>query len=907
MTKQQKLALAGAAVLVAAGVVFLLTRGGGGAAKAKHADAGPAKTTKTTKRARPKRAQPPMPGVPQVSADDDPVDTLRLEGQVVDDTGAGVANALVRISSRPSKTTKTDGDGSFHFDKLVGRTYALSARAGRLVGGPVMHKLTDSSDPAVIRMKRGATVEMHVLGESAAPLSGALARIENVGLDATTDGKGVAVLEGVHTGYTAVVVSATGYAPVTELIQIPDNPGVRVKRTVQLKKGVPVAGLVVDDKGAPVAAASVYAVSASSLVTLKASAVATTNAKGQFELPAVATGAYRLVASHKDYAAGQSSVVSVYETAIRDVRIQLQTGATISGRVVDDSGKGVAWATVRTGPEQGAFAGGGGVRETVADADGAFVVRRLHRIKHRLVAKTDAASSTEVVVDLTQIEHKTGVVLTLNVKGTISGRVVDGNGDPVAEVQVTAIPDFWGGEDPKGFAVRGVAMAATGGGGKFVFRGLPEGRYRLKATRRRINRSLFARPGKKARTGDENVELVLLEDGGIKGKLAFDNGDPVKVFVVTVSIPPGVPVDDKHGRFHLSNLAAGKQLVSFRGPNFAPQRTSVDITPNKVVDLGTITVKKGRSVSGRVVDAGGSPVAKATVIEGRRLMGDGTGVAAKLGGGTRERAGIRTTTTDDDGYYQISGIGDGRRYIVAEHDSLGRSLPYVIAANVPSPRLDIRLRPYGSLEGKVTKDGVPAAKVAVFVTPKATDGGQHILVQTAADGTYAVEHLPAGEHRVLVWHGTGIQSSSTGKDVTIRAGEKSVVNIDITGGSVTLEVTVVGKNGAKIDVAQVLLAHGTVSWKNGLEAQRSLLTGAVNGKQAMVMDMAKPAVFEKVAPGAYSACVVPISGDISDPTFAQKLQQNATNLRVYCTPYTVTASPATQSLTLPTPAMDPLP
>nr|HPH70433.1 carboxypeptidase-like regulatory domain-containing protein [Kofleriaceae bacterium] len=60
------------------------------------------------------------------SFDIDPEGNLPLEGQVLGPDGKGVANADVWLSSVPPRSTKTKEDGTFAFDKLVGRTYELS-------------------------------------------------------------------------------------------------------------------------------------------------------------------------------------------------------------------------------------------------------------------------------------------------------------------------------------------------------------------------------------------------------------------------------------------------------------------------------------------------------------------------------------------------------------------------------------------------------------------------------------------------------------------------------------------------------------------------------------------------------------------------------------------------------------
>src|SRR5689334_11885517 len=69
--------------------------------------------------------------MPSVLTDDDPKGALRLEGQVVDADDKPVAGATVVLASNPPRTTKSEDDGGFAFDGLVGRPYTLTARAAQ--------------------------------------------------------------------------------------------------------------------------------------------------------------------------------------------------------------------------------------------------------------------------------------------------------------------------------------------------------------------------------------------------------------------------------------------------------------------------------------------------------------------------------------------------------------------------------------------------------------------------------------------------------------------------------------------------------------------------------------------------------------------------------------------------------
>ena len=52
--------------------------------------------------------------------------------------------------------------------------------------------------------------------------------------------------------------------------------------------------------------------------------------------------------------------------------------------------------------------------------------------------------------------------------------------------------------------------------------------------------------------------------------------------------------------------------------------------------------------------------------------------------------------------------------------------------------------------------------------------------------------------------------------------------------------------------------------------------------------------FDELVPGDYSVCTIPITGDLSDTTFQQRMQEHLNALKVYCKAAKVLASPAKQ-------------
>src|SRR5690606_30866511 len=224
----------------------------------------------------------------------DPVGDLVLEGQVIDGDEAPVAGATVFLSSRPPRTETTGEDGTFAFDRLVGKRYLLTGRADDQVGGPVSHLLSAKSDPVVLRLGQGATMAIEVVSEkSGAPVGGAAVAAGD-GLVSQTGADGKARLRGVGPGWQQVTATAPGHARGRRLVEVPDSPGIEVPVRITLRGGAPVTGVVVDAGGRPVEGARVTARDAGDIFPGDDPKEGIeTNAKGEFTLTAVAAGTQR--------------------------------------------------------------------------------------------------------------------------------------------------------------------------------------------------------------------------------------------------------------------------------------------------------------------------------------------------------------------------------------------------------------------------------------------------------------------------------------------------------------------------------------------------------------------------------------------------------------------------------------
>jgi hypothetical protein len=476
----------------------------------------------------------------------------------------------------------------------------------------------------------------------------------------------------------------------------------------------------------------------------------------------------------------------------------------------------------------------------------------------------------------------------------------------VAVAQVTSIDDIWAGGELAQLIHRGARTAVSDGDGKFTLRGLPEGAYQLRA-QRATGQSAFLAPGRgvAAHTGDTGVRLTLSRPGSVVGKIQLSNGNAPSLATAEIGIAGSVPTDGG-GAFRIDGIAPGSYELALRGPEFAERfQRDVTVEAGELTDLGTIVVERGRSVSGVVRDRGGRPIGGAEVVVARQLIGDGKSAAVQLGEGVDDRLGVRRTTSQADGTYRIAGVGNDARSAVAEHAERGRSPTLQIAAGDTDLTLDFRLAPLGAIRGTVTLNGKPSGGAVIATTPGG--GSSQLTVPVAGDGTFALERVAAGTYKLTAVVGSGLSAKMTGRSVEVAPGDTVEIALDVKTGEVALAVSVTPEEGATIESAQVFLFRGKVEVSRADQVQAAFSAPDTETAGVEFASPAKPARFKSLVPGAYSVCVIPITGDLNDPSFAMRLQRHAAQLAVYCRPAEVAETPAEQSIEVVSPGMNPLP
>jgi len=341
-------------------------------------------------------------------------------------------------------------------------------------------------------------------------------------------------------------------------------------------------------------------------------------------------------------------------------------------------------------------------------------------------------------------------------------------------------------------------------------------------------------------------------------------------------------------------------------------KRDITVEAGKTFDMGAVTVYRGRKISGRVLDSKGKAVAGAKIKVGDMIVFSdeqkaGDTEADDDDNDAQSMGGARTAVSDADGHFSIIGIAAKSTTVAADHPTAGRSASISIPEGKQDPApVTLTLRGFGSITGKVTQKGKPIAGVAVTQSQKGA-GAQLSGAQTDDEGNFTMKKVPEGTVTLQAMQQKMMSLKSTTATVQVTAGKESKVTIDIPVGAVTLTVNIKPAAGAKVDAAQVFLFAGAASPANGKQLMDAFIAGGAQGMKFWFGEGKPPAAFEELVPNDYSVCSIPITGDMNDPQFMMRINENAQTLKVYCRQIKVPATPVAQTFLQELPSMAPLP
>lgn len=243
---------------------------------------------------------------------------------------------------------------------------------------------------------------------------------------------------------------------------------------------------------------------------------------------------------------------------------------------------------------------------------------------------------------------------------------------------------------------------------------------------------------------------------------------------------PGLLVDrietrsDANGRFRFDAVPPGRYDLGATSEDYSPRRLQLSTVPT---DPMTIELTAAEPLRGRVVDAQGKPVTDAS-IECVALGNLGV-LAGFVGGGDRLR-----TTADAEGGFAFRSLAEGSYVLRALAPGMAPacSAPLEIGGAHAPGLVELQVQPAAFCLGTVRRAGQPVTAGSVVALPR-QPGDTGATANLAADGSYRLGPLPAGEH-ILVYssepQGAAPATAAEGRiRVALAAGEQRRVDFEL--------------------------------------------------------------------------------------------------------------------------------
>lgn len=703
------------------------------------------------------------------------------------------ARREARREPRPEALAKavSNAKGEFRlaFEAAAGEpgTLVSLACAGGGVNSawlPGRFDTADVEDAGEFAVRKGAPLSGRVVDAAGRPLAGV--QVEHpTGPESTRTGAdGTFTFEGVAESGNDVEARMPGYVAA----KARNVRGGRKDVTIVLRPALPLAGVVLDGSGAPVAHAVLRADGRD------ARGFAETDAEGRFSLAAFGPGRIAVVADGGARGVREVTGIVLPRREEEPLRLVLAPPRVLVGRVVD--------VTTRR-PVVGAIVDAAGNRRTWARAaaDGTFTLRPAPPGDLRLTVIAPRYAPELRSVPAAEAGGKP-VDVFLRPTASVAGRVLDEQRRPVAGARLRAF-------DPERRAFTGPPPTTVAReDGSFTLRRVPTAEtVRVLATHPDFEPLALAGLGLKPDETRSGVVLTLRRGAVVTG-IVTAGGEPLggaQTSVTPGRTAYGTPprslsgpqwswpraTTGADGRFRLSGLSPGEYLLTVSRPGWATETRDATVAEGKSPDPFVIALVPEAVVTGKVVGKKGGGVAGQDVYA--------EPVERRNRGGGFDR-------TAPDGSFRIDGLRPNVAYNLYLYGT-GSSAPRAVVTP-PAEHVEVVVNGTGRLAGRVVDpEGRPVTAYQIAALTDRSSGGSGWFASVRQDvssetGEFAFENAPAAalELRVVA---KGYQVARVGGVVVEEMGSKEGVEVRLTRGASLKGRVVEARGGAPVAGAEV--------------------------------------------------------------------------------------------------------
>ena len=493
----------------------------------------------------------------------------------------------------------------------------------------------------------------------------------------------------------------------------PGSPEAEAGIALRLEAGGKIEGTIRAVSGLPVAGARVSIDPADRGRDRQVDA----ESSGRFAAGGLRPGRYGISALGGGCAPAWREKVEVRAGEITSVDLDLPAEGFVSGRAVDEEGRGIARARIDAKAQEsvGPNPHGLGYGRGYADAEGNFRVGSLRSGKHTVTAsRPGRVAAKGEAVDVPAGSGVADLKLVLPGGRSVAGRVLDGAGAPVAAAEVTARTDR-AAQRSRGLTrsrTWSAQSTVTATDGSFRLGGLDDGPFVVVASSKERGRT----ERKEIPPGEESLELVLEPTTTIAGRIRdAETGEPVLRFDIELERRDpsrGATYREGQGRktfatkdgsFEWADRRPGTYRLFVVAKGYlAGEQDGIEAEAGQRTGSVEMALRPGALIRGRVLDGStGAPVEDVAVSAEPVEVEEAT---------DRSRGPAPGEPTGPDGAFETSGLLAGKWRLRAWREGFvsARTDPIQVAERGTIDGIVIVLPRGGSIEGVATApDGAP--------------------------------------------------------------------------------------------------------------------------------------------------------------------------------------------------------
>ncbi|MFZ4857789.1 MAG: carboxypeptidase regulatory-like domain-containing protein [Desulfuromonadaceae bacterium] len=529
-------------------------------------------------------------------------------------------------------------------------------------------------------------------------------------------------------------------------------------------------------------------------------------------------------------------------TATSGINATLILGGTISGKVSNSAGTGIAGITVQAYDVVSSTP----FNSTFSQSDGSYIITGLPAASYNLrfsggntgyISQWYDSKTSQMLAGTVSISAgitTTGINATMILGGTISGKVSNSAGSGIAGVYLRAYEVA---------SSSNINYGSSQSDGSYTITGLPTGSYKLEfsggstgyisqwynnKTSQALADAVTVTAG--AATSDINATLIL--GGTITGKVSNTEGTGISgVSVQVYDATSGYPNSASSlsdGSYTIAGLLTGSYKLHFGGSGYLNQWYSsktlqvladtVSVTAGGATSGIDATLVLGSTIAGKVSDTAGTGLAGVSV----RVYDAVSGYPLYNNSASSQSDGSYTITGLPTGSYKLQFSRGSTGYISHWYnDKTSQTLAdaVTVTAGATTSGINATLILGGTISGKVSNSaGGNIAGVSVQAYD-ATSGSSYNSASSQSDGSYTITGLPTGSYKLQFsggsngylsqWYNNNT-SQALADAVSVTAGAAtSVINATlILGGTISGKIS----NSAGVGIAGVdVSAYDAVS------------------------------------------------------------------------------------------------